>query len=195
MQVDVRVFAATNQDLERLIDEKKFRRDLYERLNQFTITIPPLRERPSDVVLLVESFLARWNAQYHERKHLSPSARAMLLSYPWPGNVREIQNVVTAMCATTLGDTVEPQLLPAQIREHAARSAEGSGVTGGSGEVAIPEAGLDLKALLFQIEQSYCVEALRAAGGNREKAARMLGLNAPAYRKALRERLGVQGDE
>lgn len=106
-----------------------------------------------------------------------------LLDYPWPGNVRELGNSVTAMCAMSLGGSVPADLLPPAVLAHFRRER-------GTPEVslALPAEGLNLRAYLFQAERRFYQLALERAGGNREKAAQLLGLNAPAFRKALRER-------
>jgi transcriptional regulator with GAF, ATPase, and Fis domain len=183
--VDVRILAATNQDLEKLIDEGRFRRDLYERLNQVTLRLPPLRERRTDIPLLVRAFLAHWNAQYKEEKRITEEAMRYLLEYPWPGNVRELQNSISSMCAMALSEEISAELLPQAVLAHFNREPVVPGI--GS---ALPPDGLNLKALLFQVERQFYEKALGAAEGNREQAARLLGLNAPAFRKALRERFG-----
>lgn len=188
--VDVRILAATNQDLERLIEEGRFRRDLYQRLNQVTLQLPPLRERRIDIPLLVRAFLARWNTQYKEEKRITEEAMRFLLEYPWPGNVRELQNSVSSMCAMTNSDTVSEEMLPPAIQAHFNREPVVREIA-----ADLPSDGLNLKALLFQIERQFYFKALEAAGGNREQAAKLLGLNAPAFRKALRERFGDQAEE
>jgi len=183
--VDVRILAATNQDLEKLIEEGRFRRDLYERLNQVTLRLPPLRERRTDIPLLARAFLAHWNAQYKEEKRITEEAMRCLLEYPWPGNVRELQNSVSSMCAMANSDTVSAELLPQAVQAHFNREAVVPEIS-----AALPAEGLNLKALLYQVERQFYQKALEAAEGNREQAALLLGLNAPAFRKALRERFG-----
>jgi len=171
--VDVRILAATNQDLKQLIQEGRFRRDLYQRLNQVTLQLPPLRERRTDIPLLVRAFLARWNTQYKEEKRITEEAMRFVLEYPWPGNVRELQNAVSE------------EMLPPAIQAHFNREPVVREIS-----ADLPSEGLNLKALLFQIERQFYFKALETAGGNREQAAKLLGLNAPAFRKALRERFG-----
>jgi transcriptional regulator with PAS, ATPase and Fis domain len=94
LTVNVRILAATNQDLPQLIAEGRFRRDLYERLAQFTLRLPPLRERRTDISLLIRRFLQDWNGKYREDKQISEKAMSYLLDYPWPGNVRELAKSV-----------------------------------------------------------------------------------------------------
>jgi two-component system response regulator PilR (NtrC family) len=180
------VLAATNRDLAEQIREGEFRRDLYERLAQVVIRVPPLRERSSDIPLLLGHFTDAWNRRYKERKGFTPEARRYLSSYPWPGNVRELQNAVSTACALAVSPAIGHELLPRPILEYF----HGDRV---STEVPahLPEEGLDLDALLFQIERGFYVEALERTGGNAEKAAALLGLNGPAFRKAARSRLGI----
>ncbi len=189
VKVDVRILTATNQDLERFIEAGTFRRDLYERLNQYTLALPPLRERKTDIPLLIQSSLSAWNEKYEEDKRISEEAMRFLLDYPWPGNIRELQNFITSMCATALGNPISPELLPVAVLSYFHKERTVPHVP-----VSLPAEGLNLKALLFQVEREFYDQALKRAGGNREKAARLLGINPPAFRKALRERFGGEGD-
>ncbi len=186
VKVDARILAATNQDLPRLIGEGRFRRDLYERLAQLVLHLPPLRERPTDIPLLIRRFLHDWNTGHVEEKQISEEAMRYLLDYPWPGNVRELANAVTAMCASCppkQSKPIPPELLPPAIQEYFRRPRSTPKLT-----LSLPESGVELRALLFQIEKHFYGQALRRVQGNKEKAAALLGLNAPAFRKALRER-------
>lgn len=186
IKVDVRIIAATNKDLEELIREGKFRRDLYERLNETNLRVPPLRERENDIMELSEAFLESWNRAYKENKKLASDAWEYLLRYPWPGNIRELQNTFKNMCAKSRGDTLTKDLLPPRVLAHFNEESPLVPLTPG-----IPDEGVDLNAVLFEIEKQYYEEALTKSGGNREKAARLLGLNGPAFRKACRERFGL----
>lgn len=186
VKVDVRVLAATNHDLEERISQGLFRRDLYERLNQVPVRLPPLRERSEDIPLLVREFLAEWNEKYHEEKGLSEETMAMLLEYPWPGNIRELKNAVMTLCAGGTSREIGPNLLPHQILSYFNRERRTEETA-----VRLPEEGIDLKSELFRLERAYFVHALERSGGNREQAARLLGLNPPAFRKAARERFDL----
>jgi DNA-binding NtrC family response regulator len=184
--VNARILAATNQDLPKLIGEGRFRRDLYERLAQLVLQLPPLRERPTDIPLLIRRFLRDWNTANAEEKQISEEAMRYLLDYPWPGNVRELANSVTAMCGCctpSLRRPIPKELLPVAILEHFRRPGSTPKLS-----LSLSASGVDLKALLFQIEKHFYGQALRRIEGNKEKAAALLGLNAPAFRKALRER-------
>jgi len=116
IRVDVRILAATNVDLERLVKEEKFREDLYYRLNVITISLPPLRERKEDIPLLCDHFFRKYceeNAKPLRR--FSAEAMKVLLDYDWPGNVRELENAVERAVVLALEDEVGPDLLPEQI--------------------------------------------------------------------------------
>ena len=184
--VNVRVIAATNRKLEELIEQGLFRRDLYERLAQTPISVPPLRDRREDIALLITEFRSRWNARYHEEKGFSEETMTYLLEYPWPGNVREVENAVSTLCATGQSSSIGPQLLPAPILTHFDSSRSIGGV-----DISIPDDGLDLKAYMFNIEKQFYLEALDRSGGNRTEAANLVGVNPPAFRKALKERFGI----
>ncbi len=182
VSVDVRLIAATNSDLKRKIDQGTFRRDLYERLNVIAITIPPLRERTQDIEALIHKTLTQWNQAYGERKYLSNDAIKLLMQYTWPGNVRELLNAVRSAAAISLHDEIIPDYLPGDIR--AAHQPETSEPL----RIDLPETGIDLRARMLQTEWEYVARALRETNGNREAAARLLGLTGHSFRKALKER-------
>lgn len=181
--VNVRVLAATNRNLLTMIEKGSFRRDLYDRLNQFSLHIPPLRERDKDIQILAGHFLDQWNRKYKEEKQFAPEVLDVFYRYSWPGNVRELQNTVIALCASSQGKTLGIDLLPPPLRtpSSAVSSLDPKGFR-------IPEEGIDLKAFLYQMERSFYEQALKQTGGNREKAASLLGIRGPAFRKALKER-------
>jgi len=186
IEVDVRIIAATNKELEKLVYKGEFRRDLFERLNQVTVNIPPLRERKGDIPALTDNFVEAWNSKYKERKGLSPETIQYLIDYPWPGNVRELNNTITTLCASGMSAAIGPELLPQKILAHFYTPKSLHGM-----EISIPKDGFNLKAMMYQIEKSYYQKALEKAGGNKEQAAKLLGLNSPAFRKALRERFEI----
>ena len=190
VRVNVRVLAATNRDLEEQIADGSFRRDLYERLANVTIRIPPLRERTDDIPLLLRHFVSRWNEQYGEQKGIGDDALALLLDYPWPGNVRELQNAVASICAMGHSPHIGAELLPRAILTHFDRPRSVAGAV-----TEIPPEGLDLRALLHDMEKSFYQDALVKTNGNAEQAARLLGINGAAFRKAARERLGIDSGE
>ena len=119
IKVDVRVIAATNQNLRYLVDSGRFRRDLYYRLNVLHIDLPPLRDRKSDIALLVEAFI-RQASKEHDRPEvaISPEAMVILTQYEWPGNVRELKNLIESMVVLSPGRTIRPEDIPPEIRTH-----------------------------------------------------------------------------
>ncbi|MFQ3621403.1 MAG: RNA repair transcriptional activator RtcR family protein [Spirochaetales bacterium] len=181
--VQVRILAATNKDLLGMTRKGAFRRDLYDRLNQVTLHLPPLREREQDIQILAGFFLKQWNQRYKEEKHLSPEVLQAFYDYSWPGNVRELQNTIIALCASARSELLEIDLLPPAFRTASLQSPLFEG-----GSFRLPETGMDLKTYLNQVERAFYSEALRKAKGNRERAASLLGLQGAAFRKALKER-------
>ncbi|HEY8994973.1 MAG TPA: sigma-54 dependent transcriptional regulator [Lacunisphaera sp.] len=126
IKVNVRVVAATNKDLEALVREKKFREDLYYRLNVVRVKLPPLRERTEDVLQIVDFFVQNLaKAKKVRARKVAPEALALLAAYPWPGNVRELENVVYRSAVAATGDTILPKDLPDEVREPKAASANG----------------------------------------------------------------------
>ncbi|MFR7986326.1 MAG: sigma-54 interaction domain-containing protein [Clostridia bacterium] len=117
--VDVRIISATNKDLHLLVKSGKFREDLYYRLNVVPINVPPLRERPEDILPLIQSNLEKYNNQLGENKTLEPAALAVLLHYSWPGNIRELQNIVERLILTTRDNLITEENLPVFIRTSA----------------------------------------------------------------------------
>ena len=109
---DVRILATTSRDLEPLVEQRLFHRELFYKLNTFPLTVPPLRERREDIPLLAEALSARLNKKYHQKKKLSQEALLALQSYPWPGNLQELQNVVERAVILCSGDRIEPEDLP-----------------------------------------------------------------------------------
>lgn len=121
IKVNVRVIAATNKNLEALVREKKFREDLYYRLNVVRVKLPPLRERTEDVPQIVDFFVQNLaKAKKVKARKVAPEAMALLTAYPWPGNVRELENVVYRSAVAATGDTILPKDLPDEVREHKA---------------------------------------------------------------------------
>src|SRR3954462_11408290 len=115
LEVDVRVVAATNKNLEKEVKETRFREDLYYRLNVIKIDVPPLRERPEDIPLLITHFLNKYARTTEQAKKVSPEAMERLLAYRWPGNIRELENAIERAAVTTVGETIGPERLPPKI--------------------------------------------------------------------------------
>jgi two-component system response regulator PilR (NtrC family) len=177
LQADIRVIAATNQDLTRLIAEGRFREDLYYRINVIPLTLPPLRERREDIPLLADHFLAKYAEQMgKEIVGLSHDALDLLVAHEWPGNIRELENVIERAVALESTPTVLAESLPSNIRGEGPRP-----VSGGPVET-LPESGFDLEAHVKEIERSYIAEALKRAGGVQVKAAELLGMSFRSFR-------------
>jgi transcriptional regulator with GAF, ATPase, and Fis domain len=167
-RVDVRVIAATNRDLGQLIDDGGFRRDLYYRLHVVPLELPPLRQRPGDVNLLLTGLTTELSENYKLRPPIySKSVLKMLNSYHWPGNVRELKNFSERMLILFSGRSVEPENLPQEFRATPSQQAQPNG------RFLLPEQGLNMD----ELEASLIEQALVKTFGNRSKAARMLGLS------------------
>lgn len=119
IRVDVRIISATNRDLEQMVNQGTFREDLYYRLNVVPINVPPLRERPEDVIPMIRYFLNKNNQKLQEHKTIDSNAMAILIRYPWPGNVRELENIIERLVITTRKDTILPENLPGFLLESA----------------------------------------------------------------------------
>ncbi|MBL8966504.1 MAG: sigma 54-interacting transcriptional regulator [Spirochaetaceae bacterium] len=195
VSADARLIAATNRDLPALIKEGRFRRDLYERLKVVVIELPPLRERRQDVRLLAGRFIDDWNTQYSERRYLTEDALLLLEAYSWPGNVRELRNALRSAACAAASEALGPEALPVEIRGALGARRVAGQSTEASACVDIPGEGINLKARLLQVEWEHVAAALRKAEGNREAAAKLLGMTGHAFRKALRERLAAFADE
>lgn len=118
ISIDVRIISATNKDLLELVKEKKFREDLYYRLNVVPINIPPLKERYEDIIPLIQHNLREYNKKLNTNKEIDANTMAILIKYEWPGNVRELQNIIERLVITTKGDIIMPENLPSFIHEN-----------------------------------------------------------------------------
>jgi len=165
IDVDARVIAATNRDLERAIDRGEFREDLYYRLNVVEIHVPPLRERRQEIPLLVATFLARFNAQYGRQKALAPETLARLMEHPWSGNVRELENAIRRMVVLTEGEQAFAASRP-RPRQAPAAAAPTPAVTEGLREIA--------RRAARAAERQALVEVLDRVHWNRAEASRIL---------------------
>jgi two-component system response regulator AtoC len=177
IQVNVRVIAATNRNLQEEVAKGRFRGDLFYRLNVLPITMPALREHMEDVPVLVDFFVDGFNREF--RKNIlgaSPAALKLLQSYGWPGNVRELRNVIERAMLLAEGDRLEP-------RDFLALSTTAVGSVEG---LELPPNGIDLE----QLERSFVMQALKRSGGNQTKAAALLGLNRDQIRYRI-EKFGL----
>jgi len=175
--VDIRVIAATNQDLDRAMEQGTFREDLYFRLNVITLKMPPLRDRREDIPLLQEHFLRRFATETKRRvRRVSAEATRLFMLYDWPGNVRELENTIERAVVLGQEDEIVPDDLPARILEHAMKETEPDETFHGQ---------------VRQMKAGLIRDALHRAGGHQRKAAELLGLN-PTYLSRLIRSLGVK---
>jgi two-component system, NtrC family, response regulator HydG len=183
-RVDVRVIAATHRDLEERVRHGAFREDLYYRLNVVHLRVPPLRDRPDDIVLLARFFLARFAERFGVSPLVVPPALLdRVTAHAWPGNVRELENALEGLVALSPADGLDLALLPG-----------GGAPAGAAAEVT--GAPLPLKQRVEAYERGLIVEALRAARGNRSEAARRLGMSRVTLHDKLRKYgLGGTDDE
>jgi DNA-binding NtrC family response regulator len=186
ISVDVRVVAATNQELETAVAEGRFRSDLYHRLSQITLKVPPLRKRAEDIVPLAQYFLA----QHGDRLRFSEAALDTLVAHPWPGNIRELRNVVTKAAVLSQQDLLGPEdLLLATAVVAGAVVPSSNGHASGFGAAA---AGIGMGgASLDGMERRMILEALQATGGHQQKAAARLGIS----RRTLSRKLKLYDSE
>ncbi len=167
IKVDVRIIAATNQNLEELVKSGRLRQDLYYRLNVFPMVVPPLRERAEDIPLLVTHFIEKHKQRMNKPiSEISPEAMALLMAHSWPGNVRELENVVQRMMVVCKGESLDVQDLPIEIQgkesELRDKAKDLKGISRGSAEV---------------VEKRAILDALSKTGGNVTKAAKSLGIS------------------
>jgi DNA-binding NtrC family response regulator len=185
IHVDVRVVAATNRDLEQEVREGRFREDLYFRINVVSIRIPPLRDRPGDIPLLIDHFLAKYASRERRAEvGIAPQAAAALALHAWPGNVRELEHTIERALALSKDGFIVASDLPPEI----ARLTE---------EPAAPPAGLiDDRPTLAELERRYIELVLRETGGNKKRAAEILGIDRRTlYRTLEREARDGADDE
>jgi DNA-binding NtrC family response regulator len=178
IDVDFRLIAATNRDLEKEVAEGRFREDLYYRLKVVTLRIPPLRERPGDIQQLADHFLEIYcNEHGKPLKRLSPETLELLSRFPWPGNVRELRNVIESVVVFHQGDVVQPSDLPVEVRESSTLAAPGGPVQVVDGE----------PRTMADIERQAILETLSRTGGHRARAADILGIGLRTLQRKLKE--------
>ena len=188
--VDVRVVAATNRDLEEEVEAGRFRRDLFYRLNVIPILIPPLRERKEDIYALALSMLDKHNAQNHCHKRLSPEVIDLLLSHPFPGNARELGNIMEWMLVMSEGSLLKPEDLPLSMRQGQENSVVKT-TERGTG-LGVYQPGRHLKDILFSVEEACLREAL-ASCATMNEAAQSLGMHPTTlWRKLVQHNMGQE---
>lgn len=181
--VNVRIIAATNLNLSEEVKAKRFREDLYYRLNVIEIRLPPLRERREDIPLLVEAFLRKCaEASHKEVRGMTESALALLIDYPWPGNVRELENVIERAVILSRGERIVPEDLPPTI-------------TGTRGGKRVMDEAAERTLPLEKVEREYILRILEKTGGNKYQAAQVLGIDRKTLYRKLAEIQGKRGKE
>jgi len=182
IKVDVRIIAATNADLTKLMAENRFREDLFYRLNVINIALPPLRRRREDIPLLVAHFLDKY-AEENKRKvrEVTPDAMRILLDHPWPGNVRELENTIERATVLCTGDRIGVELLPDYLRFPQQTDQPA---------MIVPSEGLSLKDAVSRYERGMILQSLEMANGVQKKAAELLQLK-PSTLNEMMKRLGI----
>ena len=182
IKVDVRIIAATNADLSRLMAENRFREDLFYRLNVITVTLPPLRRRREDIPLLIAHFLDKYSEENKRKvREVTPDAMRILMDHAWPGNVRELENTIERAVVLCTGDRITPELLPDSLRypvqtDHPA--------------MVVPSEGISLKDAVSRYERAMILQSLEMANGVQKKAAELLQLK-PSTLNEMMKRLGI----
>jgi len=175
IEADIRVIAATNRDLSQMVEEGRFREDLFYRINVIPVKLPALRERPEDIALLASHFLAKYTAQMGKSiTNLSQEASELLQRYEWPGNIRELENAVERAVALEGTPVVLPESLPQHIRAGLSRQKPQP--------MMLPDSGFDLEEHVQSIERDYIAQALKRAGGVQVRAAELLGMSFRSFR-------------
>jgi two-component system response regulator PilR (NtrC family) len=190
-KVEVRIIAATNRDLEDMVKKGTFRQDLFYRLNVINIRTPSLRERPEDIALLANHFLKKYNDRLNKTiGGISAEAMEMMKKYDYPGNVRELENIIERTVALEGGATILPESLPPFVNTPSGRK------LASTHEIQITEEGLDLDKIMGQIEKELLIKAIHTAGGVKKKAAKLLNITFRSMRYRVEKySLGSLGDD
>ena len=171
-KVEVRIIAATNRDLEEMVNKGTFRQDLFYRLNVINIKTPSLRERKEDIPILAAHFLKKYNDKLSKQINgISDEAMEQLKKYEYPGNVRELENMIERTVALESGSTILPESLPPFVNTPSGRK------MASSNEIQIGDAGIDLEKVIGQIEKELLVKAIHQANGVKKRAAKLLGIS------------------
>ncbi len=180
IKVNVRLVAATNADLEQMVAEKKFRKDLFYRLDVVKINLPPLRERRADIPLLIDHFLKEMTARHgREVEHMSKSARQALMAYDWPGNIRQLRNYIERMVVVDLDGLLDVDDLPDEIAPPPRQGEEPAHMHDGSDSL--------VGKPLSDVERYYIEKTLTLTDGNREEAAHLLGIGERTLYRKIKE--------
>jgi len=173
IQVDVRIIATSNRDLDRLMEKGEFRKDLFYRLNVVPIHIPPLRERKEDIPALAQHFLKKYNLENNRQiEGISQKVYEMFLEYSWPGNVRELENYIERAVVTAKGKILIPRDFPKELT---------------FGRIRLPSDEIEVGSTIYEAERELILKTLKAQEGNRTKAAEILGVSTRTLRNKLHE--------
>lgn len=191
MKVEVRIIAATNRNLEEMVQKGGFRQDLYYRLNVINIKTPGLRERRDDIPLLAAHFLKKYNERLNKNiGGISAEAMEILKKYDYPGNVRELENMIERTVALEGGATILPESLPPMVNTTSGRK------MASSNEIEMGDDGVDLDKVMGQIEKELLIKAIHSAGGVKKRAAKLLHISFRSMRYRIEKyNLGVVGDD
>ncbi|WP_374001615.1 sigma-54-dependent transcriptional regulator [Bdellovibrio bacteriovorus] len=191
MKVDVRIIAATNRNLEEMVQKGGFRQDLFYRLNVINIRTPGLRDRRDDIPLLANHFLKKYNERLNKNiGAISAEAMEILKKYDYPGNVRELENMIERTVALEGGATILPESLPPMVNTSSGRK------MASSNEIEIGDDGVDLDKVMGQIEKELLIKAIHSAGGVKKRAAKLLHISFRSMRYRIEKyNLGVVGDD
>jgi two-component system response regulator PilR (NtrC family) len=181
-EIDVRVIAATNKDLDKAIAAGEFREDLFYRLSVIPIQLPPLRERREDIPLMARAFLERFRKVMEKPiEGISPSAMNLLEAYDWPGNVRELENTMERSVALETGNVISVSVLPEKVQRGASHENPMRPIQD-NGQVQFPEGGIDLEKSVQDMERAYILAALEASDGVGTRAAELLKMTYRSFR-------------
>jgi two-component system response regulator PilR (NtrC family) len=187
VEADIRIIAATNRDLSKMVAEGQFREDLYYRINVIPVRLPSLRERVDDIPPLADHFVAKFASQMKKNvTGISGGAMSRLMAYGWPGNVRELENAIERAVALERTPSILPESLPESVRE-AALPASGAAAAPAAASSGLPEKGFDLEQHVQHLEREYIAEALRRSGGVKVKAAELLGMSFRSFRYYMKK--------
>jgi len=180
-KIDTRIIAATNQDFEKLVEDRIFREDLFYRLSVIPIVIPPLRERKEDIPLLVESFIRKFNRDSRRNvKGFDREAMEALCAFEWPGNIRELENLVERMVILKGSGTVTFNDLPEKYRGKLQKPQPV--------EISLPVDGICLSSAVEEFENRLILQALEKTGGNKKEAASLLNLKRTTFIEKLKKK-------